>query len=511
MGTTSRVMKLAPLFAGLASAVPTEHKSVSPANGKQWISCYYTNWSQYRPNDGKYFPEDIDANLCTHLFFSFAKMCQGGGGWTLCPYEWNDQDEPWSEGLYTRMQKKKQQNPEIKTLIAVGGWNHGSSGFKEMVATKEGMEIWVKNAIKYAQDNGFDGVDLDWEYPAKTTVDTSPPEDYENFQTLCEIFRREADKIPGFLLTAAVGIGQDKIYVKDGAPPSYNVKHLSDHMDMINLMAYDIHGHWEDKTGHQALAHVKLEDDRLEGTDSVEWILENWIVQGADPQKLALGMGAYGRSFKLANPSDNGYMAPCKLGNNGLYSGSPGTYTREPGYLAYYEICERLNAGWTEVWDDEGQVPYAHGDGDWVGFDNVRSIEYKVEIAKHYNLGGIMWWATDIDDFKGTWCNQGKYPLMSAAKAVWHEGYVPTTTPPYTGPSTTKSTTQSTKPTAPPGGCIEGEYYPSETDCAHYELCNNQALLPFDCAPGTYWDPEKKYCNWDYEVDCCEGKRPCPN
>merc|ERR1712154_277061 len=52
---------------------------------------------------------------------------------------------------------------------------------------------------------------------------------------------------------------------------------------------------------------------------------------------------------------------------------------------------------------------------------------YKVEIAKHYNLGGIMWWATDIDDFKGTWCNQGKYPLMSAAKAVWHEGYVPTT------------------------------------------------------------------------------------
>ena len=36
-------------------------------------------------------PENIDATLCTHIFFSFAKMCQGNGGWTLCPYEWNDQ------------------------------------------------------------------------------------------------------------------------------------------------------------------------------------------------------------------------------------------------------------------------------------------------------------------------------------------------------------------------------------------------------------------------------------
>jgi hypothetical protein len=44
-------------------------------------------------------------------------------------------------------------------------------------------------------------------------------------------------------------------------------------------MAYDTHGHWEDKTGHQTLAHVKLEDDRLDYTDSIEWMVENWIVQ----------------------------------------------------------------------------------------------------------------------------------------------------------------------------------------------------------------------------------------
>ena len=29
-------------------------------------------------------------------------------------------------------------------------------------------------------------------------------------------------------------------------------------------------------------------------------------------------------------------------------------------------------------WLDEGAVPYAHGEGDWVGYDNVESVNYKV-------------------------------------------------------------------------------------------------------------------------------------
>ena len=97
---------------------------------------------------------------------------------------------------------------------------------------------------------------------------------------------------------------------------------------MINLMTYDIHGHWEDKTGHHALAHTKLSDDRLggifynnlknilknkKGSDSFEWIIENWLLQQADPQKLALGLPAFGRSFTLENANNHGYMAPCKV------------------------------------------------------------------------------------------------------------------------------------------------------------------------------------------------------
>ena len=54
-------------------------------------------------------------------------------------------------------------------------------------------------------------------------------------------------------------------------------------------MAYDMHGSWESKTGHHALAHKMPSDDRLEGTTNIEWIIEKWISLGADPAKLSLG------------------------------------------------------------------------------------------------------------------------------------------------------------------------------------------------------------------------------
>ena len=38
------------------------------------VVCYFTNWAWYRPEAGKYQPQDIEADLCTHIVYGFAVL-----------------------------------------------------------------------------------------------------------------------------------------------------------------------------------------------------------------------------------------------------------------------------------------------------------------------------------------------------------------------------------------------------------------------------------------------------
>jgi chitinase len=82
--------------------------------------------------------------------------------------------------------KLKTKNPNLKTLVAVGGWNMGSAPFMEMVATAEGRKDFADHAVQFLRDRDFDGLDLDWEYPANRG---SPPADKANFVLLVKVRR----------------------------------------------------------------------------------------------------------------------------------------------------------------------------------------------------------------------------------------------------------------------------------------------------------------------------------
>ena len=62
------------------------------------------------------------------------------------------------------------------------------------------------------------------------------------------------------------------------------------------------------------------------------WAVNYWIEQGMPKVKISMGLATYGRTFKLVNNSDTGIGAP----SSG--PGDAGNYTRESGFLAYYEV-----------------------------------------------------------------------------------------------------------------------------------------------------------------------------
>jgi len=44
--------------------------------------------------------------------------------------------------------------------------------------------------------------------------------------------------------------------------------------------------------------------------------------------------------------------------------------------------------------------PYAYSNNEWVGFDDVDTIQFKSDYVRAMGLGGAMIWALDLDDFR---------------------------------------------------------------------------------------------------------------
>lgn len=383
---------------------------------------YFSNWAQYREGGGKFFPDQIDPSLFTHINFAFGMFGfeswsvdptedrtgeeRYTGDYKIQPVEWNDEDV-----LFPALQSLKQKNPNLKTLLSIGGWSFNtcddtpeSAGtkypygpytcklFSKMAADPAGRAEFIKSIIDYCGKHGFDGIDLDWEYPGDEKRGGQPA-DYDNYLTLLRDLRQAVGG--GFLVTiasSAVPKGS-----KTGDEFFQWLAQCGQYLDWFNVMSYDYHGAFDDPQTMGTGANAPLLVDSVPGgTFYVKRTVEDYLKANIPKEKIVLGLGTYGRTYVVSDFSE-GFGKPFSS------AGPAGPATATPGVLAYFEILEKMESGELDVqkWDEDTLTPYAYSTktGLWVTYDNEKSLGYKVSYLIEKELGGAMVWAVDLDKF----------------------------------------------------------------------------------------------------------------
>ena len=126
----------------------------SGSNGFHRV-CYITNWAVYRNGPASYSAQNVDPSLCTHIIIAFMNLANGQISYL----------EAADGSTIETLNGFKTEYPDLKILVAIGGWNAGSWPFMEVVASEATMNTFISQAIQFLRNNNLDGLDIDWEYP----------------------------------------------------------------------------------------------------------------------------------------------------------------------------------------------------------------------------------------------------------------------------------------------------------------------------------------------------------
>ncbi|KAI1382571.1 glycoside hydrolase family 18 protein [Hypoxylon trugodes] len=364
-------------FLGLADPVVEVEKRSS---GFQNI-VYFTNWGIYERD---YQPAQLPVSQVNQVLYAFANLLPDGTVFSSDTYadlqkhygndSWNDVDND-AYGCVKQLYLLKKKNRHLKVLLSIGGWTF-SVNFAKAASTLTTRSTFAKSAVTLMKDWGFDGLDIDWEYPADEVQ-------ADNMVTLLQTVRSELDAYAArhaggyhFLLTAAVPAG----------PQNYNKMKLGQMaglLDHFNLMAYDYAGAWDATCGHQANLYPNP-DNPTSTPYSTDAAIESYISAGVPAGKIVLGMPLYGRSFEAASH-----------GLGGSYSGV-GRGSWEQGVWDYKALPREGSA---EIHDADAGATYSY-DGvseELISYDTAEMVKNKVSYLQNRGLGGAMFWEASGD------------------------------------------------------------------------------------------------------------------
>jgi len=289
-----------------------------------------------------------------------------------------------------------QQN--VKVLISIGGWED-SDNFPQVAADADKRANFAYWCVKHLKDYGFDGIDIDWEYPGYVPHN-GMPQDKQNFTLLLQTVRDSLN-----LLEKETG----KYYLLSAAMPAtyshtqkIEIENVARILDFMNIMTYDFFGPWDALSNHNAPLFAPAQGDPAHNFEGAFKLYHERY--GVPADRINLGVPFYGHTFSGCTE----LHAKHQGGEKELFS--------EIGSASYYEIVAHIDL-FSRYWDDKAQVPYLISDSKqlFISFDDTVSIGLKADYILKNNARGLIIW-----QIMGDYFENGETPLLDI---IYHKFY----------------------------------------------------------------------------------------
>ncbi|KAF4342256.1 chitinase 1 [Fusarium beomiforme] len=334
-------------------------------------------------------PRDLPASTLNHVLYAFVDVQSDGTVYSNDTKAdlGRDKDEERSAssednvfGGVQQMYVLKKAHRNLKVLLSIGGWNW-STNFTMAASTATTRSNFAKSAVTLMKDWGFDGIDVDWEYPKDSA-------DADNMVLLLQAIRDELD---AYADRYASGYHFQLSMAAPAGSTHYSKLRLSDLgrvVDYINLMAYDYVGIWSSATGHNANLYPNMDTPQATPFNTDDAV-NAYLNAGVPANKLVLGMPIYARSFLGASGMGKPY--------SDVGSANPTLGSWENGVWDY-KALSKLDL---EIMNDEkaqAQYGICYTSQDIYSYDTPEIVRKKVAYLKERGLGGAMFWEASGDE-----------------------------------------------------------------------------------------------------------------